>query len=364
MAGIYVHIPFCHSKCAYCDFYSTPHTDRIGSFIQAVIAEWQLRRDELSGSIGTIYIGGGTPSILDTWQLSQIIHALPTDILQEFTLEANPEDISLEKVEAWQDLGINRVSMGVQSLDDKCLRRIGRRHNAASALRAAETLRAAGITNVSLDAIYGLPGQDMASWEDTLDGLLAYHPEHLSAYALSVEQGTRLYAAIAAGKTRQADDDTYAAMYEVLCEKTIQAGYEHYEISNFALPGHRAVHNSHYWDMTPYIGLGPGAHSWDGHIRRVNPSNLPQYIRDISSGKTAYEIEDETDRDRINDIIFTALRTIDGLDMRRLPGHYRDRLSVMAAHNPGITTDGSRIYIPQDKWLVSDAIIRDMLFDD
>lgn len=363
MAGIYVHIPFCHSKCAYCDFYSMPHTRTAEEYVQALTSEWQLRRHEVSEPFETVYIGGGTPSILAPAQLRRIIEVLPTQGLREFTLEANPEDVTPDSVKAWRDMGINRISMGVQSLDDKCLKLIGRRHDATTALHAVDTIRDAGISEISLDVIYGLPEQNIDSWRSTLDTIIGQRPQHLSAYALSLEPGTRLYAAASVGKWKPADDDLYARMYDLLCECTERAGYQHYEISNFALPEHIAVHNSHYWDMTPYIGLGPGAHSWDGHSRRVNAPNITQYLKDIEAGHTAYTIEDESDADRANDMIFTALRTGKGLDTQRLPEPFRSEFERLAAHCNALIREGSTVRIPQDKWLISDAIIRDLLVE-
>lgn len=363
MAGIYIHIPFCHSKCAYCDFYSMPHTRAAEEYVQALAIEWQLRRHEVHEPFETIYFGGGTPSILAPAQLQRIIEALPTQGLREFTIEVNPEDVNSNNVKAWRDMGINRISMGIQSLDNECLKRIGRHHDGVTALHAMDTLQDAGITEISLDVIYGLPGQNLDSWRSTLNTLIERRPQHLSAYALSVEPGTRLYAAAAVGKWTPADDELYARMYNILCEYANRAGYIHYEISNFALPGHTAVHNSHYWDMTPYIGLGPGAHSWDGYTRRVNAPNLTQYIKNLTSRHTAYDIEHESDTDRVNDMIFTALRTDKGLDIQRLPEPFRHKFESMATNCSALVHEGTIVRIPQDKWLVSDAIIRDLLIE-
>lgn len=364
MAGLYIHIPFCHSKCAYCDFYSMPRTDHIDDYVRAVTLEWNLRRHETSEPINTIYLGGGTPSILSPEQLSRITRAIPTDGIIEYTIEANPEDITTDKAKTWLDSGIRRVSMGIQSLDDNCLKIVGRRHSAHEALHAVEVLRTAGYTNISLDVMYGLPGQSIDSWKDTLHRILSYAPEHLSAYALSIEHGTRLYAAVSAGKVRPADDETYIAMYDILCAETAAAGYEHYEISNFALPGFRAIHNSHYWDMTPYIGLGPGAHSWDGNTRRINPSDLSAYIAAIDSGNVACKIEAENDIDRLNDMIFTSMRTIDGLKIDLLPEPYRAQFVKTAQQfADDIVFADRRIRIRPQSWMISDSIIRELLID-
>lgn len=362
---LYIHIPFCNSKCAYCDFYSTPRRELMESFVDSVINEWKSRSLNLAEPIDTLYLGGGTPSSLPTQLLDRLLSALPlTDAIREATIEANPEDVSPE----WVRYIVNktpfrRVSMGIQSFSDAELSAIGRRHSAEDAVRAIETLRAGCIENISCDLIYGLPGQDIASWEKSLDRLISLLPEHISAYLLSYEPGTRLYVRLQQGKIEEADDDTVEKMYSTLCHKTAEAGYGHYEISNFAFPGHEAIHNSSYWDGSPYIGLGPGAHSWDGTRRSSNPSNLKAYI---STGGVDFGVNEEEDDDnRFNDMLITRLRTRQGLLLSEIRGQFGDTYvndflaESRSLINGGLltVTDGNRYSIPEEKWLMSNSIL-------
>lgn len=365
--GLYLHVPFCHGKCAYCDFYSMP--DRGGElrrrFVEAAVREREMRSGA-GARFSTIYVGGGTPSILTGDELRRLVEGA-TDGVAEFTVEANPEDVTDDKVDAWVSLGVNRVSMGVQSLCDDELRIVGRRHTAAQAVEAFRTLRRGGIANISLDLIYGLPGQDLASWQRSLRGVIDLEPEHLSAYSLTYEPRTRLTAMLNKGEVREVDEDVAAMMYEMLTAEAAAAGYEHYEISNFGKPGFHSRHNSAYWDGTPYLGIGPGAHSYDGHGRRyANPGNLKAYLEAIEAGQLAGEVEDESDDDRFNDMVITALRTSRGLAVSDVPDWRRGRLMRDGAPyiNSGalVERDG-RLAIPEDKWLVADAVMRDLMQD-
>lgn len=360
MAGLYVHIPFCHSKCIYCDFYSTPDLTRLDRLIDALGREYQLRRDEITERFTTVYFGGGTPSIVPVDRLAALCGSLPVSEAEEFTIEANPEDISAEGVKAWRDLGVNRVSMGVQSFDDNELRAIRRRHSADDAKRAIVTLLSCGISNISCDLIYGLPDQDVKSWERSLDTLLGYDLPHISAYCLSYEPGTALYARMTAGKVSPTEDETLEEMYALLCRRAAERGYEHYEISNFSKPGMRSRHNSSYWTSTPYLGLGPGAHSFDGSTRRYNPNDLKNYVEtaDITV------VDDENEDERFNDLIITSLRTADGLDLKSLDDRRRNYIIKAATpfiSNGTIITDGRRIRIGEEAWFRSDAILRELI---
>lgn len=260
MAGIYIHIPFCHSKCAYCDFFSRPINRDIDGYIETLHKEYERRKYELAEPVTTVYLGGGTPSSVGVGNLEKLIKWLPLDNVTEFTIEVNPEDIDPPTARFLAESPVNRVSMGVQSLDDEELRFIGRRHSASQALDAYRTLRENGIDNISLDLIFGLPGQSVGSWEKTLERTLALAPDHLSGYSLMLEEGTRLRAMRDSGKFKEADDETIERMYMLLCEKTAKAGFSHYEISNFARESRQSLHNSSYWNLTPYLGLGTGAH--------------------------------------------------------------------------------------------------------
>jgi len=366
---LYVHVPFCHAKCAYCDFYSTPQPRLMERYAEALAAEAEERCSE-GFHPDTIYIGGGTPSMLPPELLGSMMQRLPApaDTLIEFTVEANPEDVT----PGWTEglLGhtrANRVSMGIQSLDDAELKAIGRRHTAAQAQRAVSALREGGVDNISLDLIYGLPGQSLASWKRSLDGVLAMRPDHLSAYLLSYEPATRLGRMLERGQVEEASESLVGEMYGYLCEATRQAGYEHYEISNFALPGRRARHNSGYWDGTPYIGLGPGAHSWWGGRRGAVPPNLARYLR--LGGRGVWQVEEETEEERYNDIIITSLRTSAGLRPERVEREVGIRFKdhLLKAAGPLIdrgmlrlTPDGA-MAIPEEHWLVSDAIFLDLI---
>ncbi len=366
MAGIYVHVPFCKAKCAYCDFYSVGGERFKQPYSEAVAKEWHARRPELGAEeIRTIYFGGGTPSSLSPDLLAGLAGLFPLDRVEEFTIEVNPEDVSPEAVTRWRAMGVNRVSMGVQSLVDAELKAVGRRHNAAEAIAAVACLQDAGIDNISCDLIYGLPGQDADSWRYSLDSLLGLGIKHLSAYSLSFEEGTRLSAWLKEGRISPVSDDLACSMYEELCIKTSAAGFEHYEISNFALPGFESKHNASYWDArTPYLGLGPGAHSLDCNgVRRFVPPGLSRYV---AHPEQAAQIDEESEVDRLNDLLFVGLRTAVGLDLARLPLIQRNQLLRDAKwyiEREMLTINENRIKIPEKHWLVSDSIIRDLLFD-
>lgn len=361
MGALYVHIPFCHAKCAYCDFYSIANPARIADAARAIAREYALRRGEVKEPMHTLYFGGGTPSILPGDVFSRLAGVLKEDTVEEFTTEVNPEDVSPEKTSVWKEAGVNRVSMGIQSFDDDELHTIRRRHTAAEAVAAFKTLRDAGISNISLDLIYALPGQTLESWKMSVDRLLSLHPEHFSAYCLSYEPGTLLNLRLKRGEITPASDELVEAMYGYLCEAARHAGYEHYEISNFALPGFRSRHNSSYWNRTPYLGLGPGAHSCDSNgLRRYNPPDLKQYL----SALPAFETEEESAEERANDTIITALRTAEGLDPEQIVPEFRSKvLRAAAPHlaSGNLSRHNNRIYIPESRWLISDSIIRDLI---
>ena len=317
---VYLHIPFCHSKCAYCDFYSLARPDFVDRYLDAVAAEWEARRP--AEPADTLYIGGGTPSLLPPAAIARLVGLIAPGPLRELTVEANPEDVTPAWVEAMRAVRPDvRVSIGIQSLVDTELRAISRRHTAAAALAALECLRSGGVTNISADLIYGLPGQTLESFTFSLRRLLEFRPPHLSAYLLSIEEGTLLGRRLAAGQISEASDTLAGEMYDTLCRLTREAGYRHYEISNFALPGAEAIHNSSYWDLSPYIGLGPGAHSYVDGRRGANRPDLRAYI--ASHGIGIYEEEDESRDSQFNDLLLTALRTARGLslaDVSRLFG--------------------------------------------
>lgn len=366
---VYVHIPFCASKCYYCDFYSTPRREWADRFVNALRNEWRQRTPILTEDIDTLYFGGGTPSSLTPEQIKDIINIFPlNENLREATIEVNPEDVDSSLVEfIVKETPFRRVSMGVQSFCDDELRAVGRRHYASKAVEVFKIMRAGGIDNISCDLIYGLPGQTIESWQQSLDTLLALSPEHISAYLLSFEEGTRLSAMLSVGKIREADEETVTKMYEILCDKTSRAGYEHYEISNFALPGRNAIHNSAYWDGSPYIGLGPGAHSWDGSERSYNPSSLKDYL--ACEGRDFTIIDPENELNRYNDLLITRLRTRKGLHPAEIDtkfGHasaedFSKEAERLLNNNQLARTDEGAYVIPESLWLQSNSILLQLI---
>lgn len=352
MSGLYIHVPFCRTKCGYCDFYSMPPRGREEAFADAVISEFTARRREIASPYLTIYFGGGTPSSMPVHLLRRIVSVLPVESVVEMTIEANPEDVDAEWVDAVVDMGFNRVSMGVQSLDDDSLRMMGRRHSSRQAIDAIACLRAGGIHNISCDLIYGLPGQTIESWRSSLEGLLSTGVPHLSAYILSFEPGTRFSAMLGTGRLHQADDADVERMYDILCSSTRGAGMVHYEISNFALPGMESRHNSSYWDGTPYLGLGPGAHSFDGQVRRFNPSDLRAYV---AAHGLITETESMSPDSRHNDRVITGLRTARGLTAEGFTEAEMERVARLIGS--GVLEDAGpgRFRIPEAGWLMADS---------
>ena len=349
--GIYVHVPFCRSRCVYCDFFSTTREEMAATYVDALCREVIARRHELSHAhVRTIYFGGGTPSLLSPTLLRQILATIhqyyDVEADAEVTLEMNPDDIaptppnkerggrtliaSLQSEGLASLMGkvgsgsVNRVSLGIQSFDDALLRLVRRRHDSATAIRAIKALQAAGVDNISIDLIYGLPGQTMTQWERDLDTAFSLNIQHLSAYALSYEPGTLLTRWRDEGRIQEVTEELSVKMYERLCQRAREAGFEHYEISNFALPGRHSRHNSSYWQGLPYLGFGPGAHSYDGlRTRRANRPSLDDYLR----GPIPYDLEVLTDDELYDEAIMCGLRTSRGIALHDIEHRFGpDRL--------------------------------------
>ena len=314
MAGIYVHIPFCKRRCLYCDFFSTTLLERRKEYIEALLKEIQLRRNEAGEPIRTIYIGGGTPSTLDSSDIARIIDAIGVPDAEEITMELNPGDATPAYMRALRQAGINRLSIGIQSFDDQLLQLIGRRHNAQQAIEAVQMAQQAGFDNLSIDLMYALPTQSMERWKADIETALSLGVQHISCYGLMYEEGTVLTRQLAQGALKAIDEDTENAMYDALCERLKEAGFVHYEVSNFALPGKEAKHNSSYWDGTPYIGIGAGAHSYVHAIRSWNPDDLEAYIQGLQTGQIERESETLTEDEIYNERIMLGLRTARGID--------------------------------------------------
>jgi oxygen-independent coproporphyrinogen-3 oxidase len=318
MAGVYIHIPFCKSRCKYCDFFSTTHIEKQAQYADALLAEWESRKQELKEEVKTIYIGGGTPSTMDGSTLSKIAQLCAELHPQEFTLEANPGDITPEKVRAWKNMGINRLSIGIQSFDDGLLQLIGRRHTAEQARQAVAIAQAEGLDNISIDLIYALPSQTMQQWKNDVAEALQLGVQHISTYGLMYEDGTALTTLLEHGVIEAVDEDTEVQMYDHIVEQLTKHGFEHYEVSNFALPNRQSKHNSNYWNDTPYIGLGAGAHSYDGNIRKWNINNLDTYIKQAMVHNLQPEQETLTSNERYTERVMLGLRTNQGIAINEI----------------------------------------------
>ena len=348
MAGIYIHIPFCKSRCKYCDFFSTTHLEKQSQYVDALLVEWDCRKDELNEEIKTIYIGGGTPSTLDCETLYRIVQCYSALNPQEFTLEANPGDITTEKVQAWRAMGINRLSIGIQSFDDGLLQLIGRRHTATQAQQAVSIAQTAGFDNISIDLMYALPSQTMEQWQHDVAKALQLGVQHISTYGLIYEQGTVLTTLLEHGVIEAVDEDTEMQMYDYLVEELIANGFEHYEVSNFALPNYKSKHNSSYWNETPYIGLGAGAHSYNGKTRKWNVSNIDTYIEQTVAHNLQPEQEVLTEEDRHTERVMLGLRTnqgitIDEIRMRNAQPYLEQGLLRQKGNRLVATTKGYHI---------------------
>ena len=371
MAGLYIHIPFCASRCIYCGFYSTTRHELIQPYVDAVCQEMELRSlppspSKEGGGIQTVYIGGGTPSQLSSDQLSQLfiyinkVYSIAPDA--EITMECNPDDVTPAFVASLSQLPINRVSMGAQTFDDNRLRFLHRRHTAAQVPVAVRLLRDAGIRNISVDLMYGFPGESLDDWQRDIDAALALDVEHLSAYCLMIEEGTPLYQM---EPSPLCDEELERAMYEMLMDLLTAAGYEHYEISNFAKNGYRSRHNSSYWQDVPYIGLGAAAHSYDIKSRSWNVADIKTYLENIKRGIRPCERELLDDDTHYNDRVTVALRTCEGLDLNSLSDKYRHyclREAQRFLDDGLLSMHDSHLTLTRKGLFVSDYIMSSLVF--
>ena len=331
MAGIYLHTPFCKRRCIYCDFFSTTQSEKKPAYVHALCQELDMRKNYLEGEdIETIYLGGGTPSQLTQEELEKIFSAL-YNIYKvkedaEITLEANPDDLTPEYVHMLRSLPINRISMGIQTFQEETLKLLHRRHTAQQAIEAFRRCREAGFQNISIDLMYGLPGETLDTWEKDLRQAIALRPEHISAYHLIYEEGTALWKLREQHQVEEADEDLSVTLFRTLIDELTRAGYEHYEISNFCLPGLHSRHNSSYWTGKKYLGCGPSAHSFNGTSRQWNVASLDKYIHAIQQGKLDYEIEELDIYTRYNDFVITAIRTHWGMSLSQLRSTYGEEL--------------------------------------
>lgn len=359
MAGLYVHIPFCKKRCLYCDFFSTTQLNRREEYVDAVLKEIEARKNETGEPIRTIYLGGGTPSMLDAIDVFRIIRTIGINDAEEITMEINPGDATETYLRHMKEIGINRLSIGIQSFKDHLLQLLGRRHNATQAIDAVRMAQEAGFDNISIDLMFALPTQSMNQWKADIEIALRLGIQHISCYGLMYEKDTALTKMVEKGEIKALDEDTENDMYDYLCKRLKQAGFIHYEVSNFALPGYEAKHNSSYWNGTPYIGIGAGAHSYMPPVRSWNTSHLDKYLKKIKNGNIVRQQETLTEKDLYNERIMLNLRTIHGIPETMLQKDIHPYIESGLLRQ----TDDRRIVATQKGLHILNRIIEDLMLD-
>ena len=371
MAGIYVHVPFCRKACHYCNFHFSTSTKYLNDFVFALLKEIDLQKHYLNQPVTTLYFGGGTPSLLPLESLDLVLSSIykvyNTSGLIEITLEANPDDITVEKLQAWKQMGINRLSIGVQSFLNEDLLWMNRAHNADQAKNCIQLAKQNDFENITIDLIYGTPTLRDVNWQHNLQMAADLQIPHLSCYALTVEPKTALDTMINQKKLQGVDPEKQAVHFNMLQKFAASAGYEQYEISNFAKPGFRSRHNSSYWQGIPYLGLGPSAHSFNGLSRQWNIANNALYIQSLNDGNVPFEKETLTTEQRLNEYIMTSLRTIEGINLSYVTENFGliNSQAIMLAATPYINNatahlEGNSLQLtPKGKFL-ADGIAADL----
>lgn len=374
MAGIYLHIPFCKKRCIYCDFFSTTRKEQKTAYIRALCHELTNRKDYLKGEpIETIYLGGGTPSQLAKEDFeaifSHIYKVYKVTPNAEITLEANPDDLTSEYISMLRTFPFNRISMGIQTFQETTLKQLQRRHTADQAIRAFQGCRTAGFQNISIDLMYGLPGETLTSWKKDLKQALSLHPEHISAYHLIYEEGTPLWKLREQHKVEEADEDLSVSLFGTLIDELTTAGYEHYEISNFCRPDKYSRHNTSYWRGIPYLGCGPSAHSFNGTTREWNVSSIDLYIKGIEGNQRDFETENLDQTTRYNEFIITTIRTVWGTPIEKLKQEFGNELweycrkmSAPYLENGKLEIHEGALRLTREGIFISDSIMSDLLW--
>lgn len=374
MAGIYLHIPFCKKRCIYCDFFSTTRKEQKTAYIRALCHELTNRKDYLKGEpIETIYLGGGTPSQLAKEDFeaifSHIYKVYKVTPNAEITLEANPDDLTSEYISMLRTFPFNRISMGIQTFQETTLKQLQRRHTADQAIRAFQGCRTAGFQNISIDLMYGLPGETLTSWKKDLKQALSLHPEHISAYHLIYEEGTPLWKLREQHKVEEADEDLSVSLFGTLIDELTTAGYEHYEISNFCRPGKYSRHNTSYWKGIPYLGCGSSAHSFNGTTREWNVSSIDLYIKGIEGDRRNFETENLDQTTRYNEFIITTIRTVWGTPIEKLKQEFGNELweycrkmSAPYLENGKLEMHEGALRLTREGIFISDSIMSDLLW--
>ncbi len=375
-SGLYLHVPFCKSKCHYCDFYSQTVSSNKEGLLDAMVAEIRSEADFLlrqKPSLRTIYFGGGTPSLLQVDDFNRLFDAIESSFdiscVEEVTLEANPDDLTPEYLQQLQSLPFNRISIGIQSLDDECLKRINRRHTASQAKQAVLDCKAAGFYNISIDLMYGLPGQSLEQFGRTVQEALTLPVTHISSYALSWEEGSILYQQLQKGLLTQASDEMLEACYFELNNLLMMHGFHRYELSNFALDGFESKHNSSYWNGTPYLGVGPSAHSYNGMVRRMNVASVDRYVEGISKGAPEREEEFLDVNTLYNDFVMTGLRTTKGIVVKELERLFGISKRYYCLHNARksllngfLVYEDERLRLNEKGLFIADDICSDLIW--
>ena len=368
MTAIYFHIPFCKRLCGYCDFYRSVKLKYMPQVLEMMHAELQAQRDFLHDkSIRTIYFGGGTPSLLAPSEIEGFVEQVrllfDCSALEEVTIEVNPDDITSEYIAELRKTSVNRISIGVQSLDDDVLKFMGRRHSAQQAVKAVEMLQRAGYDNISVDVIFGIEGYGSEVLQRTLQGVLAMNVQHISAYHLTIEENTRFGRMLSRGELHETEEERSEVEFLQVHNALTSAGFEHYEVSNYALAGCRSKHNSSYWQGVEYLGIGPGAHSFNGEMRRWCEQSVEEYI-----GGVEYGSETLSEEDKANEFLMTALRCVEGFSLgefeAKFGSKYREMVECEVSENDNsgvLIREGDRVRIAPEKMLVSDMIIASLM---
>jgi len=333
MAGIYIHIPFCRKRCHYCDFFKSTDFSQKARLLEGLKRELESRVSELErDEINTIYLGGGTPSVLQIDELKELLEIIGQNYAvsptAEITMEANPDDLSQAKLSALRSVGFNRLSMGVQSFSESDLKLMNRRHSVLQAIQSVKWAKHAGFSNISIDLIYGLPNQSLEEWEQNVRIAVELDVQHISAYNLTYHEGTVFYDQLKKGILKELPDELSLLQFELLIRILKEAGFEHYEISNFCKPGLYSQHNSSYWKSKKYLGIGPSAHSYDLQSRRWNVSSISNYLNGLENNESYSETEILTNQDRYNDYIITGLRTIWGISEDFIESEFPDQYLI------------------------------------
>jgi len=374
MAGIYIHVPFCKRRCIYCDFYTRTDMSQKQAYVSAICKEIELRRDYLKGEIiKTIYFGGGTPSQLTFNDFTAIFKAIRNNFIiaedAEITMEANPDDLNAKYLEMYQNLPFNRLSIGIQSFNDKELAFLNRRHSSEQAINAVELSKSAGFNNISIDLMYGLPNQTMDIWKQNLKEAISLDIQHISSYHLIYEEGTKLCRMFKLGEIKTVDEDISVDMFSSMIDTLSSTGFEHYEISNFARDGLYSKHNSSYWLGEKYMGLGSAAHSYNGKDRAWNIASISKYIDGITQSKPDIEKEEQGKYTRYNDFILTGMRTMWGVNLSNLEATFGTELKSYALQNVQkyidqgfVAKDDNTLKITRNGIFISDGIMSDMMW--